>query len=130
MRFKMETTPGIKQPSNQKRIIRQSLISFLLLLMAFGAALFIDAPSGASNQVIITEFSDFQCPRADFDAQRQRVRPFSILETLTKKEESIHETLRSDHPGSGTGFRVRKQRTIFVQQHAIAGGHAINAGKR
>src|SRR5437667_9052955 len=117
MRFKIETMPGIKQPSNQNRIIRQSLISFLLLLMAFGAALVIDAPSGASNQVIITEFSDFQCPRADFDAQRQRVRPFSILETQTKKEESIHETLRYDHPGSPASLRVRKQRTIFVQQH-------------
>ena len=58
----MKTTQAINRPSNLQQIARTCLLSFWLLVIVFVTALFTDSPSGASNQVIITEYSDFQCP--------------------------------------------------------------------
>jgi len=57
----MRTQP-VARLSIHQSTIPWSMLSFLLLVVALAASFFTHEQSAASNQVILTEFSDFQCP--------------------------------------------------------------------
>jgi protein-disulfide isomerase len=58
----MRITQPATRHSIHATVVRRSVASSVLLIIALGAALFTPEQSAAPKQVIITEFSDFQCP--------------------------------------------------------------------